>query len=903
MSDSTPRLRDKDATLGTSCGAIRRSLIGGLDWIADNETLVGASRPALERELKRLAVEARRLERAATRPMSAAVFGPSQAGKSFLVGKFIQPEGREAKVVFDTGDASEELDFLGEVNPQGGKETTGLVTRFSVRPQETPPGFPVVLRMLREVDIIKILVNSFVFDLSSTMENEDLLKDDAINRRFRDLVEARSGQSGADEDCLSIEDVFELRKYFEDSLERHPYMAQTHLREAYWSQAEKILPTLPGDSRLSALSMLWGDIGEFDAFYRELKGGLDQMGHPAVAYASLDAIRDTSNGVLHVNRIYELAGQGGAGAATDTLIVDEGRRVTLRRSLITALTAELSVTLNSAPWDFLRHTDLLDFPGARAREDTTPQKYLRREHNSNENPPREYCFLRGKVAVLFDNYVADLDLNTMLLCIPDGNLDVTKLPDLVEGWVKGTHGATAAERKDRPTSLLFVMTKMDRMFKLSQGATPEQAVENRFEVNLRPFSGWREEWHPGAPFDNVFLMRNPKAEEQEDLFLYADEQVPSGQMRQETGFNPRFEAGNLPVFRDAFLGNSRWVAKYVGDAEERWDALMRLNDGGATYLAEKLGPVCDPDLKYAQILPRAQKLAQAARTALEPYFDQDDVATRVKRRQARAKAIAGSIARSPTAYIIGLFISEFYISNEALEQAYLDHARARPDGNGGRPRDDIDLSHVLEELGLPGDDSQETAGDGGAGRGAGGFGAAAVEKWLAVLYARAADEGLVHAYHLTPEQFLGVVEELGAGARRLDLIGRINRYADPLIAYHQELQRTARVVAIGAGLVINDFVNTLGRSILAESDDAAQAEAARSYFRRATPPPENALPELPESLEAASRKRTQYLTDWLKVLVELSIENASSKSGRLVDAAQNERLGGLLAQIQPIGDA
>jgi len=902
MSDSTPRLRDKDAALGQSCGDIRQSLIGGLDWIADNEKLVGASRPALERELKRLAVEARRLERAATRPMSAAVFGPSQAGKSFLVGKFIQPEGREAKVVFNSGEAAEELDFLGEVNPQGGKETTGLVTRFSLQQHETPPGFPVVLRMLREVDVIKILANSFVFDLSSTMEDEALLRDEEINARFRALAETQARQGSAGGDCLSIEDVFELRKYFEDSLERHPYMAQTHLREAFWSQAEKILPTLPGDSRLGALSMLWGGIPEFDAFYRELKGGLDQMGHPDIAYASLDAIRDTSNGVLHVNRIYELAGQGGAGAAMDTLTVDDGRTVTLRRSLITALTSELSVTLNAAPWDFLRHTDLLDFPGARAREDTTPQKYLRREHNTNENPPREYCFLRGKVAVLFDNYVADLDLNTMLLCIPDGNLEVTKLPDLVEGWVKGTHGASPAERKDRPTSLLFVMTKMDRMFKLSQGATPEQAVENRFEVNLRPFSGWREEWHPGAPFDNVFLMRNPKAEEQEDLFTYADEQVPSGQMRQETGLNPRFETGNLPAFRSAFLNNGRWVAKYVGDAEDRWNALMRLNDGGATYLAEKLGPVCDPDLKYAQILPRAQKLAQAARSALDPYFDQDDVATRVKRRQERAKAIAGSIVRSPTAYIIGLFISEFYVSDEALEQAYLDYARARPAGNGDATRGDMDLSHVLEELGLHGNEGDDRADESAPARGPGSFGAAAVEKWLDVLHARAGDEELVRAYHLTPEQFLGVVEELSAGARRLDLIGRINLYSGPLIAYHQELQRTARVVAIGAGLVINDFVNTLGRSIVAESEDEAQAEKARGYFRRATPPGESALPVLPASIEDANRSRTHYLTDWLKVLVEIATENASSKSGQLVDAEQNERLGGLLAKIQPIGD-
>ena len=46
---------------------------------------------------------------------------------------------------------------------------------------------------------------------------------------------------------------------------------------------------------------------------------------------------------------------------------DRSEEAELPRSLICALTAELSVAIAEKPWDFFDHTDLLDFPGARSR--------------------------------------------------------------------------------------------------------------------------------------------------------------------------------------------------------------------------------------------------------------------------------------------------------------------------------------------------------------------------------------------------------------------------------------------------------------------------------------------------------------------------------------------------------
>ena len=59
-----------------------------LQWFNDeaNAGSVGQEQRALNREFRRFALAARKLEQAVARPMCVGVFGPSQAGKSYLVG-------------------------------------------------------------------------------------------------------------------------------------------------------------------------------------------------------------------------------------------------------------------------------------------------------------------------------------------------------------------------------------------------------------------------------------------------------------------------------------------------------------------------------------------------------------------------------------------------------------------------------------------------------------------------------------------------------------------------------------------------------------------------------------------------------------------------------------------------
>src|SRR5689334_11937726 len=96
-------------------------------WLADprNAAKVGNERAVLTREFRRMAGTARRLEAAVGRPMCVGVFGPSQAGKSYLVSVLARPPGGALEAVLD----GERVDFISRINPVGEKESTGLVTR------------------------------------------------------------------------------------------------------------------------------------------------------------------------------------------------------------------------------------------------------------------------------------------------------------------------------------------------------------------------------------------------------------------------------------------------------------------------------------------------------------------------------------------------------------------------------------------------------------------------------------------------------------------------------------------------------------------------------------------------------------------------------------------------------
>jgi hypothetical protein len=865
--------REKDKSLADGCRRMAAASRDALAWIDDNRERVGVGIEGVRRSLKKHAVEARKLAAAAERPMSVGVFGASQAGKSFLIGALIAPADRPARVVFGAGEGARRLSFLEEVNPQGGDETTGLVTRFSLSPHDTPPGHEVALRLLGEIDVVKILANTYLFDLSA----EPAEGQPAI----ADLIE--SGARAADEapvDTLVVEDVFALREYFEKSLYRHPMARDEGSR--YWTFIEDYLPRLRPDQRAKALAPLWGGYERLTALYSRLKGALDQLGQPEWAYAPLPAVTDRAGGILHVGTLYgldrESAGEGGPGGAPVMVAVKSGPTVALPKPVVTALTAELRVTLDAAPWKFFETTDLLDFPGARSRLESSAREWL---DPQKKEDGRAQCFLRGKVAVLFDKYAAELDLNTMLLCVGPENQEVRKLPELVEGWIGETHGKTPREREGRRVSLFMCLTKADRLFDVSAGSAPEQSVRNRLANNFNFYPGWTTEWSPGRAFSNTHLIRNPNFT-REDLFDY---EAPAGSGETE-GVPAELKVREdkvawLGTYRSAFMAEPL-VRDFFAEPEAIWQAMLALNDGGISHLAGRLVPVCDPDLKYGQIKPRAEALEGRLKAELAVWHEEGDLDKRLAERLAKAKAIRAALARNPS--LIGRFMNELMVDTAAVGQRYLDYLRRAR----GADRGSIDLGPLGGEN------------EGAAPAGGHELGDEVLELWFGELNRKTADEALAAACGLAPAQFQTVVEELRVAARRLGLSGRIGRAYEEMPRADLPAELVHRV-GLAAALLVNGLVRHLGQQPppAAEAPAAPPARAAAAgdtlVVRRST----SALPPGLDADPAVMRRvRGRMPGAWLEALVALAQENAAWSEGGFVDPAQNARLGALIAAVE-----
>jgi hypothetical protein len=863
------QLRDKDRELGRRCREAAAAAGEAVDWLAANRP--GAGNAAIQKQLRRHAVEATRLATAAERPMSVGVFGASQMGKSFLIGKLITPPGRDVKVIFGTGPGAVRQDFLEQVNPAGGDETTGLVTRFTLRPRETPAGYPVVLRTLREVDIVKILTNSFQYDLKGQYriqtgpdEDTDILNLTPTPERIAALADALAPlRLASPQPGFPIEAVYELRDYVERNLRDH--LLASEVGEIYWNLLEETLPHLDGAGRVRALGPLWAELEEFGALYLTLKRALDQLGHPAEVFTSLDALADRARGVLHVDALKDLDRPGPVPQLTVLSGAERAGLAQLPVGVVSALTAELCVTLEEAPWSFLEHTDLLDFPGARSRERKTVWDFLRKPEEQ-ENLPRSQCFRRGKVAVLFDNYAADLDLNAMLLCKDHGNQEVTELSDLLQEWIRRTHGDTPERRQGKQLTLFYCMTKCDLMLGRTRGN--EEPVQKRFKNNVEAFrGGWMAEWAPGQPFRNFFMLRNP-AVENRGFFTYAD--APEGKVGAETGFTDDFAAYLTSTLWPMYLADPL-VRTHVAEPEKKLDALLALNDGGSTLLAERLAPVCNPDLKYDQIAPRAETVIRALRDLLSGYYESGDVEKRVADRVGRIQTLTAALKRRPVE--IGPFIASFHVDEPLIEAAYLNHRR-----HAGQAA--AEERTVFDDLFGDAPEDPAPAKDG--------FGTAVVGWWANHLSSRVPGNPWCNRLGIEEEVLRAFVDEIVAGADRIAAFRQLEGRLDEFTLSSLRLDAAARRVSIFGTLKVNDLVTYPGGR-----DQPANA----TRFARAVPPPPGAVCDLPENPRNLDRTRLAYFADWMKALEDLARDNASAGRGGAINLQANARLGQILGRL------
>ncbi len=884
-------------------GAVR-----AVAWIDQAGELLGDQGKGLAREFRRHAAAGKRLRAAIDRPMCVGVFGPSQSGKSFLVSALARKSG--TRLVADFGE--EQLDFLDAIDPGGGRESTGLVTRFTIKRQTTPAGFPVQIRTLSQVDLVKILANTYYLDCDHS--EREPIDPAAIADR---LAEVRASAQATPVDGLTEDDMYDLQDYFDKSFgASNGVETIRRFRDGYWPEVETLAPRLPLARRARLFSILWGDVPQFTKIYERLCAALQALNFAPEAFCTLAALvpKVQQNVPKSIIDVLTLRGLGEDGGEKLTVVTRDGRKADIARYEVTALTAELQISIRDKPWDFFDHTDLLDFPGARSREGIKHvDAYLA------EGPDQLWgLFLRGKVAYLFERYCAERELTAMLLCIADSNQEVRTLPGMVNDWIEATHGKSVEDRSKQATALFLVLTKFDReLTKKEQPGEEGMRWTTRMHSSLTDFFGkqhrWPSKWDTSGSFRNTFWLRNPNFP-QKEFFNYAK---GAEGLDAESEIRPD-QQGHLGALKSGFVANAA-VEAHFADPGAAWDAALTLNDGGVTYLANKLAPVCRPALKLAQIEGRLAALCADMRARLAPFYVSDDIEAEVAKKREQAERLAEWLLGVVESRRFGELVDDLLITEDAMREVYhrmdrgkLAAAPLEPEAAAVAQQSGGVRSALRDKVFKKKSDGAPAASKPAPVPVANKpqllpearvFSAAALERWVAQLQELAADED-ARAYYDSKDGELGqLAHELATGIRsvvasgaastpgpRVSLRDELAHAVNEMIRFQIKGATRGELPARLATLLVNAFVASLGfdREPLDARPRAGEEE--RPVFR-----PKSEISAPPQLTEDAPRFEEDYSVDWVVALMEMMTASVRRRGGASVDTAKNSALGALLA--------
>ncbi|CAH2603540.1 conserved protein of unknown function [Rhodovastum atsumiense] len=855
--------------LAARCARVERAAQETLHWIAAYPDRVGAQRPALEKLFRLAAVEARKLQAATTRPTAIGVYGLSQAGKSYLISTLARPPGRQLVVELDRP-----RPFLAEINPESQKEATGLVTRFTMRRERGPEGFPVRLRLLGETELVMILANSWYCDARDPQAANTLGPDDIA--AALDAAEAEAGRAGGE---VTAEDIWELETYFRNEFRR--FGADRSFSDQFWNRAAAVLPCLPLERRVAFYALLWNRYAPFTEVLLRLARHLQALQFDRVAWAPIEALVPKTDSVLRVDTLERLEATDGPRIE---LVSGRGGRCRLLRPELTAMIAELELPMSERPWPLLQEADLLDFPGARERKGMD----IAAEVAAYPARLGEF-FLRGKVAFLFERYAAERELNALLLCIKESNnpYDAT-IRQALRNWIARTHGERPEDRARVATSLFVVLTRMDVHFDRTGGRDPrapsgdlwEARIKASLQQPLQESDGWLDAWHPGRAFDNVLLARNPTRSQSLSTLDEAEREV---------AFLPGVEE-RIARWGAEFAAHPD-VRRYVREPLRCWQEVFRLEDAGMSYLIERLEPVCNGALKLAQIENQLALLQEAMRRRIAEWYVSGDMQTQYARRKAALQPALEALVELGNAERFGLLLTQFHLEPDEAREVLL-RVGADPEPALGTDRqrggavsgilalieDDDTLQPIIQRR----DPARERA-------------EALFGAWVAKVRRFAAEETLRAWFGFTAPEADAVVAELVAAALRGGVVARL-ALALRGRGRIERFDLAARGHAMAAAQVINEHVNFVGFRTDGKPapDRPSLGKGAGPVF--AAPPP---IAELREIDEEPPPYGPLFCISWIKALAEATRRNVFDRGdGTLLDQAQNEAVGKILELIR-----
>ena len=550
-----------------------------------------------------------------------AAFGKSQVGKSYLISCLLQDNGKP----FMVKSGSDTYNFVFDINPPseegGGRESTGVVSRFSSfkrHPEAYNQNLPVLVNTFSLTDIIIILADSYFNDFA----NYTTMSEKEIEKLCDQLAEEYMGKHAVSNSVITPDDILYLNDYFT----KHINNAQAFNNSSFFTRLALIIDKIPSSEYGAIFANLWHQDANITRIYNRIYDILKTFDFARYIYLPIESVLHKGvreNTIMSVQCLKQLF-ENKSDYQTDAYIRTkdgnyEKRASNIAKSAICAICSEVvfkiedSFLSSKSHYDFshigsdvaphlnhndiemqmLRDNDLLDFPGARSREQENVEKL-------SEDSVLLNCFLRGKVAYLFNKYNEEMGINILLYCHHNKDNDVTGLYKLLEEWVHNYVGKTPDERRKKleatkVSPLFYIGTMFNLDMSLGVGSTiSEQAIDQRWVGRLdtvmnkqcfhRDTVDWMRSWtREGEDFKNSYMLRDYKfSGSKSGLYRGFEETHREQEMIMAEDY--------YQMMRKTFVQNE-FVKQFFADPALSWDVAASMNNDGALYIMENLNEV------------------------------------------------------------------------------------------------------------------------------------------------------------------------------------------------------------------------------------------------------------------------------------------------------------------------
>lgn len=591
--------------------------------------------------LLQLRRRARGLYSSASSPVAAAVYGPSQVGKSLFIGRVLSPIPGEATALGrdePSGAADDQgesrVSFDRDLNPRSGAfEATALVTRFTVAERMSAAGadadHPVLVRPLSRAEWLCVLAKGFQVECA---EREEPWTAPSVERLLERLAAEHPPQNP---EPSWRSDLLDAYAYARDSNSR-VFRAAEH-------EINGLLGRYPMSHEgycLAAAELFWGGWRGLTELFRDVCGFLSRLqprddGQGPLLFTEwravrflLDSQRNESYETPNLKQVswseFRLHRTADGKTLLDRASSDgPAEKLEIVQSAMLELVIPVLPEKLHEDWrKVFKKMDLLDVPGIKPGK--VGDEKGKRE-NADLREDQLEIVKRGKVAFLFERYTAERQIQTLLLLVRAQNLNVGGfLKGHLKRWGESRYEqAWHLEIPDHPPSLFLGLTGFDDAIRSNEGKVlPEFFNHWLREINgalspiLDNYGGQQRK------FRNTFVVRYPGSWDCDEAT-----RVQEGPQKWRTAL-------------ESFLA-SKSIQDYVDKPEEKISAALRDGDGGVSLIAAGFLHSADPVAKQDELQKRLEDVeSNLDRLSRSWYVPVDINSTRKERQELASKTLA-----------------------------------------------------------------------------------------------------------------------------------------------------------------------------------------------------------------------------------------------------------------------